>query len=198
MMDYDHHLPFATFVPQVSGCVPLVTRARLRSRFVSAQVIPEMEIGERCCLDHISWKPRPFLHPSAASQKCTGRTPAATTAQPVPTPSVTQEESRSSPPLSADGGTHRSPVRTEDSGEQDGEFVWKAGPAPCRLQGRPSLGLIRHGQVRIMTKALLSCPEAGDEETGESGRSRDEVRVAPSAGFGNSGSLTTLGKRGGI
>lgn len=40
-----------------------------------------------------------------------------------------------------------------------------------------------------MTKALLSYPEAGDEETGESGRSRndDEVRVTPRTGFGNSG-----------
>ncbi|CAM9366826.1 unnamed protein product, partial [Hapterophycus canaliculatus] len=49
----------------------------------------------------------------------------------------------------------------DDSDDQD-EFLWKAGPAPCRLKGRPSLNLIRNGQVRIMSKALLmSCPESG-------------------------------------
>lgn len=64
----------------------------------------------------------------------------------------------------------------EDPDEQDGEFLWKAGPAPCRLKGRPSLNLIRNGQVRIMSKALLmSCPERGDDDH-EAG-SRNQVHV---------------------
>ncbi|CAM9876641.1 unnamed protein product [Ectocarpus sp. 12 AP-2014] len=67
------------------------------------------------------------------------------------------------PPWSTGGRTRSPPPRAGDSDEQE-EFTWKAGPSPCRLKGRPSLGLIRNGQVRIMSKALLmSCPEGGRE-----------------------------------
>lgn len=50
------------------------------------------------------------------------------------------------------------------------EFPWKEGPSPPPLPSRPSLGLIRQGQVRIMSKALLmSCPEGvdGEEDSGD-------------------------------
>lgn len=35
------------------------------------------------------------------------------------------------------------------------QFVWKEGPAPPPLPGRPSLGLIPSGQVRILAKQLV-------------------------------------------
>ncbi|CAB1112943.1 unnamed protein product [Ectocarpus sp. CCAP 1310/34] len=70
------------------------------------------------------------------------------------------------PPWSTGGRTRSPPPRAGDSDEQE-EFTWKAGPSPCRLKGRPSLGLIRNGQVRIMSKALLmSCPEGRREGGG--------------------------------
>ncbi|CAM9257925.1 unnamed protein product [Scytosiphon promiscuus] len=68
----------------------------------------------------------------------------------------------------------------DDVDEQDGEFLWKAGPAPCRLKGRPSLNLIRNGQVRIMSKALLmSCPESGDDHV--FGRIDEKIGATPKA-----------------
>lgn len=117
-------------------------------------------------------------------QKCTVRASAATTAQAVP-PSAPDENGAkeslcrdSDPPTpSAEERARPSPAHMDSADEQGEDFVWKAGPAPCRLQGRPSLGLIRNGQVRIMTKALLlSCPEGGDEEAGESAKNCEEVR----------------------
>eukprot|EP00752_Nemacystus_decipiens_P012877 g11399.t1 len=112
---------------------------------------------------------------TAWTKKCTVGAPAGTTAQAVPPSAPAQNSAKESlsrgddpPTPGAEERTSRSPIRKDSTDEQGDEFVWKAGPAPCRLQGRPSLGLIRNGQVRIMTKALLlSCPEGGDEEAGE-------------------------------
>eukprot|EP00903_Cladosiphon_okamuranus_P017634 g16243.t1 len=122
---------------------------------------------------------------SAWTKKCTVRASAATTAQAVlpSAPSESRKEyclCRGEDPTSPSGeeGARLSPAYVNSTDEQSDEFVWKAGPAPCRLQGRPSLGLIRNGQVRIMTKALLlSCPEGGDEEAGESTRNCEEADV---------------------
>lgn len=124
--------------------------------------------------------------PSSSTQKCPVRASAATTAQGA-LPFVPNESGRheseslsrgdNTPTPSAEERTRPSPTRMDGADEQGGEFVWKAGPSPCRLHGRPSLGLIRNGQVRIMTKALLlSYPEGGDEEAGASARSCEEVR----------------------
>lgn len=125
---------------------------------------------------------------SSSVQKCTASTSAATTAETV-LPSAPNERGEKEslcrgddpppPAPSAEERTRPSPSRmdTDSADEQGDEFVWKAGPAPCRLQGRPSLGLIRNGQVRIMTKALLlSCPEGGGEEARESAKNSEEVR----------------------
>lgn len=52
-----------------------------------------------------------------------------------------------------------------DLDEDEADFIWKEGPAPPPLKGRPSLGLIRNGQVRTMSKQLLMCcPEGRDEQ----------------------------------
>lgn len=50
------------------------------------------------------------------------------------------------------------PNDEEEQGEVD--FLWKQGPSPPPLRGRPSLGLIRTGQVRDLSKQLLMlCPD---------------------------------------
>lgn len=64
------------------------------------------------------------------------------------------------------------------------EFPWKEGPSPPPLPSRPSLGLIRQGQVRIMSKALLmSCPEGVDGEE-DSGDTTGKVRVVERGAVG--------------
>lgn len=142
----------------------------------------------------------PSPHPRRLQKSNNYLTPVATTAQAVPSPSPAEESPKTKgctsdtpPPTWAAARQARTPRTPTDNSEEGGEFLWKAGPSPCRLRGRPSLGLIRNGQVRIMTKALLmSCDEVA---AGESDRIRscDEVRCHHASGV-EKGLLNTFCK----
>lgn len=65
--------------------------------------------------------------------------------------------------------------RQSEKRKKKSDFLWKQGPTPPPLPSRPSIGLIQHGQVRIMSKALMSCPEGADGEEG--GAIADKVHI---------------------
>ena len=57
------------------------------------------------------------------------------------------------------------PDQDDEMEHKDVDFLWKQGPSPPPLKGRPSLGLIRTGQVRIMSKQLARAGRGNHAKT---------------------------------
>lgn len=86
----------------------------------------------------------------------------------------------SCPPWRDEGLKLRGPRHDQNNAEEEQEvdFLWKQGPSPPPLKGRPSLGLIRTGQVRILSKQLVMlCPDGVKRgiARADQARAREEV-----------------------
>ena len=86
----------------------------------------------------------------------------------------------SCPPWRDEGLKLRHPRHDQNNAEEEQgvDFLWKQGPSPPPLKGRPSLGLIRTGQVRNMSKQLVMlCPDGVQRgiARADQARAREEV-----------------------
>eukprot|EP00904_Undaria_pinnatifida_P005418 jgi/Undpi1/2005/HiC_scaffold_12.g05392.m1 len=84
------------------------------------------------------------------------------------------------------------PDQDDEMEHKDVDFLWKQGPSPPPLKGRPSLGLIRTGQVRIMSKQLAragrgnhakTCAEGGASGGGRGGWNRFQEKKGGGGGY---------------
>ena len=95
------------------------------------------------------------------------------------------------------------PDQTSAEEEQEVDFLWKQGPSPPPLRGRPSLGLIRTGHVRILSKQLVMlCPDGVKRGVarGEHAGGCEEVRFRwmRRRGMGQGAGVVGMHSRGGV